>query len=95
MKALYAALAVGAALLALTACTSSRSITLPDGREGHLIGCGGLQNILADCYAKAAEICRRGYRTEEYGIGNPFPWGYNNGAVGESLSSRALVVSCR
>lgn len=45
----------------VTACTTARPMALPGGGQGYMVGCNGIQHTMADCYAKAAEICPTGY----------------------------------
>lgn len=62
-----------AALLLPASCntTSARQFTAPDGRPAHLVQCDTVALSMADCYAKATELCPSGYdllnRTEQAG----------------------------
>lgn len=48
-------------VLTLTACVlGSRSIALPDGRQGHSVRCNGNPNGWGDCMNQAAEVCDGG-----------------------------------
>jgi len=82
-------------------------ITLPDGSQGKLIGCGGIQHDMASCYLKAGEQCPNGYDIiDERGESHPFivssgqltgspayvQGGYTT--VGGSIINRTLMVRC-
>jgi hypothetical protein len=81
--------------LTLIGCTTSRPITLPDGSKGLLIGCGGVQHSMEDCYVKAGEQCSSGYDIINSSEGNgpnskmAALGGYNTGGI-----DRSLIVSC-
>ena len=48
------------AILGLVGCATSREIASgPNGRPIHFIRCGSA--VLEACYAKAAEVCPKGY----------------------------------
>ena len=75
-----------AALLVVGACTTAREMAVPGSAEGYMIGCGGIQHTMADCYAKAAETCPGGYdivgaTAESVPIINPY--------------ERTMMVKCR
>ena len=72
--------------LALTGCATSRPMALPGGGEGYMIGCNGIQLTMADCLAKAAEMCPSGYdiaaaTAESVPIINPY--------------ARTMMVRCK
>ncbi len=59
----------------LAGCSTAKSISLPDGRTGFLIQCGGTMNSWATCIEKVSEVCgAQGYeivsKNEEEGIAN-------------------------
>jgi hypothetical protein len=59
----------------LAGCSTAKSISLPDGRTGFLIQCGGTMNSWATCVEKVSEVCgAQGYeivsKNEEEGIAN-------------------------
>ena len=96
-----------AALLALTACTTSRSITLADGSQGQRIECDGAMLNMADCYQKAGDVCPRGYDTMAAN-GEAIPFAVSSGSFGAnryaasggftstagSIVTRSLIVRC-
>jgi hypothetical protein len=47
--------------LAPIGCGTAAPMALPGGDEGYMIGCGGIQNTMATCLAKAAQMCPEGY----------------------------------
>jgi hypothetical protein len=70
----------------LAACGNARPMALPGGGQGYMIGCSGIQNTMATCYAKASEVCPQGYDVaaatmESVPIINPY--------------DRSLMVRCR
>ena len=75
-----------AVCLALTGCATARPMALPGGGEGYMIGCNGIQLTMADCLAKAAQVCPEGYdiaaaTAESVPLINPF--------------ERTLMVQCK
>ena len=49
------------ALFGLAGCgTSVSEVTLPDGRPGYVLRCGGIFEAKIDCNLKASEICPGG-----------------------------------
>lgn len=60
-------------------------MAMPGGGKGFMIGCGGIQHTMADCYVKAAQMCPGGYDivgadVESVPIMNPY--------------ERSLMVRC-
>lgn len=53
----------GAILLAflIGACSTSKPVTLPDGRVGRVVECNGTMNSIAGCYEEAGKMCPAGY----------------------------------
>jgi hypothetical protein len=108
MKSFIKHTSIAIMLIAIvTACTTSQPIGLPDGTVGQLIGCGGVQHAMADCYLKAGKICPKGYDiVQADGEAQPFSASHGsiNGttaAVQGSYSSysgsivnRSLIVKC-
>jgi hypothetical protein len=73
-KNIVGVLVIGFAI-SVAGCSSVKSISLPDGRSGFLIQCGGTMNSWATCVEKVSEICgSQGYeivsKNEEEGIAN-------------------------
>lgn len=55
-------IAMGLAIAALTACTTSTPIRMPDGRAGYSIKCSGTANSWGSCMQEAGKLCgARGY----------------------------------
>jgi hypothetical protein len=78
----------------LCACTTSRPITLPDGSQGRMVGCSGVQHTMSSCYLKAGEICPNGYDIVGGGQGDG-PNSTAAGLIGPYGSiDRELVVRC-
>ena len=80
------ALTVAAALLALVGCTTAHPTPLPGGGQGFMIGCGGVQHTMIDCFARAGQVCPDGYdvvtaSAESTPIINPY--------------ERSILVRCR
>jgi hypothetical protein len=78
----------------LYACTTSRQMTLPDGTQGQMIGCSGVQHDMGSCYLKAGEICPDGYD-----IVNQSQGGGPNSAAASLIGAqggidRELIVRC-
>jgi hypothetical protein len=73
---------------------AARPITLPDGSQRRLIGCGGIQHDMLSCYVKAGEVCPAGYDIITASQGN----GPNSAAAsligGPSGIDRSLLVRC-
>jgi len=44
-------------ILALTGCTSTTRITMPDGRQGFAVACTERLLTWEDCFERADEIC--------------------------------------
>ena len=86
---------VMAACGVLSACTTAHPMILPDGTTGQVIGCGGVQHSMMDCYEKAGKMCKAGYDVisggEEYGVNSRMATlgGTNVGAI-----DRTLIVKC-
>ena len=55
-------------LLVLVSCTTSEKVRLPDGSTGYNISCDGMVQSMGDCFAKAGELCPKGY--DVYASGN-------------------------
>ena len=56
----------------LAGCSANvRPTTFPNGTTGYSIGCSGVQRSMADCEAKARELCPGGYETVSRVIGTP------------------------
>lgn len=90
-------MAVLLGLCALTACTTSRQITLPDGSQGKMVQCNGTLNDMASCQIEAGKACPAGYTVidgnERRGIAS-----MPNGAGGINqiaTESRSLLIKCR
>lgn len=90
------------AILLLTGCATSEKITLPDGRAGYAIECGGY-TTWTDCLKKAGELCGSdGYhvhgRSESVGqspLFAPTDQGYMAFAGTVPNDKRMMVISCR
>jgi hypothetical protein len=56
--------AAAAVVIAATACSSTHSTYVPDGRRGFAITCGGVLNSASSCLVKAGRACGgQGYDT--------------------------------
>ncbi len=51
----------GAVVLPLAGYVTARPLTLPNGAQGQVVRCNGMARSMADCYAKAGEVCPSGY----------------------------------
>jgi hypothetical protein len=81
--------------LGLAACTTARPMTLPDGSQGAMIGCSGVQHTMSRCYLKAGELCPRGYDVIAGGQGQG-PNAATAALIGVYGSiDRELIVRCR
>ena len=54
-------LLIAVSAVVLTACTSVRPATLPDGRAGYAFECSGMQHTEDECDARIAKLCPSGY----------------------------------
>lgn len=89
-------LAILAAFLAISACTTDKPINLPDGTQGHLIQCNGAAQSIADCQMLAGQICPRGYNVVSKD-GEASTVGFlsgNSGFIGP-MARRSMMVSCK
>lgn len=85
--------ALAAFTVALASCTTHKAIFLPDGRQGHAIGCA----TWSECYAKAGEICAaNGYeivdRTNEE---RTVIGGSTYGVAAGTAHDRMIVIACK
>jgi hypothetical protein len=95
------------ACIALSACTTSRTITLADGTQGQKIACNGAVQTMNDCYAKAGEMCPRGF--DVIGAdGEAHPFAMSNGGFSANpyyasggytstmgtVVTRSMIVRC-
>jgi hypothetical protein len=98
---------LGASLLALTSCISSKQLTLPNGHPGYAIKCDGHLHDMTDCMARAGELCPTGYdvldgNTEQsqFATGSSFATaGSGRAAAGSTTFAgamvfRSLMVEC-
>lgn len=89
-------LLITAAVLMLAGCVSSAKTVLPDGRQGQIVSCPGLAHSMADCWAKAAEVCPKGYDVVGTDAESATAYSATPGyAFGGSVMQRALMVSCK
>jgi hypothetical protein len=83
------------ALVLLGSCTTAQPITLPDGSQGQLVRCGGIQHSMADCFAMAGQICPRGYDiVDERGEAHPFVVSGGYSTIAGTSVHRSLMVRC-
>jgi hypothetical protein len=73
----------GAVCFALAGCVASQTQALANGAQGRVVSCNGTAGSMADCFAKADQVCPAGYEII--------------GATGESQpvlveTSRALIA---
>ncbi len=66
-------------LLLVVSCASVKKITLPDGREGHLLDCTSKSR----CYEEARKVCNGNYDILESGI------------IGGKYSSVTYTIACK
>lgn len=79
--------------LLLAGCTTEKTVYLPDGRQGHAIGCA----TWSDCYAKAGDICKAGgydivdKNSDQRTVigGSPY------GVAGGTAQDRMIVIACK
>ena len=84
------------ALLGLAGCTTSRPLTLPSGAQGQAISCGGKFNSIADCYAKAGELCPAGYDVADAETDQrPVFLATQGTLLTANRTSRTLLVTCK
>jgi hypothetical protein len=84
-------------LLSLTGCAkpTARSLTLPDGSAGLAIRCGGSNMLISDCYAKAGELCPKGYSVlTSDTFEQPSMMATSAIAVAGSYTAREMLVKC-
>lgn len=82
------------AVLLLSGCASATKMGQPGQ---YLIECDGAAVPLGKCYAKAAELCPRGYDVQNQERTNgPLTGGYAGG-VGTlgSMEHKSIVVQCK
>jgi hypothetical protein len=81
-------------ILLLTGCANATKM----GRPGqYLIECDGSAVPLGKCYAKAAELCPRGYDVENQERTNGPLTGGAGGGMGAfgSMEHKSIVVQCK
>lgn len=88
---------LGIVLCLLAGCAGSKTLYLPDGRQGHSISCGGSAMSWEGCYTKAGDICRsRGYDIiSKEGESTPTVTGSQYGVLAGANVSRVLVIACK
>ena len=83
--------------LLLAGCVQTKSIHLPDGRQGHSINCSGQDFSWNQCYEKAGEICgARGYEVvARDGDQSSSVVGTQYGVIGGTKVSRTMLIACK
>lgn len=86
-----------AAVLGLAACATTKTVYLPDGRQGHSIVCSGAALSWDLCYAKAGEICQaNGYDIiSKDGEQGSSITGTQYGVFGSTTANRSLLIACK
>lgn len=93
---MYRFLILGVALVALAGCISASKTVLPDGRQGQIVSCPGLANSLADCWAKAGQICPKGYEIVGTDAeATPAAMISGNMMMAGSVMHRSIMVTCK
>ncbi len=83
-------------LAALTACTTVKEVTLPDGTTGYNISCDGSIQTAAACMNKAGEICPGGYDViAADSTSQPIVSSTIYGSYANNVITRDLYVRCR
>lgn len=83
--------------LLLSACTTSKTVTGPNGEILHHVNCSGSVLTWADCYEKAGKLCPQGYTVENvvgqnYGTTATFN---RFGFYASPIISRELFIICK
>lgn len=83
--------------LMLAGCSTSNTVTLPDGTAGRVVRCNGTMNSVAGCYEEAGKACPAGYRIldeqQEHGAA-----AMPNGTGGVNhipTAMRTMLVACK
>lgn len=81
----------------LAGCATSKTVYLPDGRQGHTINCSGGDLSWDMCYKKAGEICQaNGYNIiAKEGEQGSMVSGTQYGVFGTSTHKRTLLIACK
>ena len=96
-------------VMVMSACTTAKTVSLPDGATGYSISCGGKINSFASCFEKAGEMCgAKGYNIVN-GAGEVLPYSYSSGSISGNRSGfsggyesqsgafvhRSLFIKCK
>ncbi|TKW61182.1 MAG: hypothetical protein DI628_00700 [Blastochloris viridis] len=82
--------------VALSGCTTSKHVYLPNGQQGFAITCNGGANNWSDCYEKAGEVCgTQGYKLfAQDGESGTFVSANNGNLMGGSTHHRSMIIAC-